>query len=139
MFVVITLGAERGDEWQLRTFITPTLVHFGVVLLIALIALSPESDSLILSFVLIGIAGLAYSLSITRRVARNAGLFSDAWIFHGGIPVVCYVGIITAALLGVTSISHAYLVLRAVSALLLLAGMRNAWAAAIDIARRNSR
>jgi hypothetical protein len=31
LFVVIALGAERakrGDEWLLRTFLTPTLVHF---------------------------------------------------------------------------------------------------------------
>jgi hypothetical protein len=42
-----------------------------------------------------------------------------------------------AAWLGVTSTRQAYLVLRAVSALLLVAGMRNASAAAADIARRN--
>jgi hypothetical protein len=142
MFVVITLGAKRaehGDEWQLRTFLTPTLVHFGVVFLIALLALAPEGDSLIVPFGLIGIAGLVYSLSIAVKAARNDGLFSDAWLFHGGIPIVCYVGMITAAWLAVNSTRRAYLALRAVSALLLLAGMRNAWAAAIDIARRNSK
>ena len=142
LFVVITLGAERaerGDERLLRTFLTPTLIHFGVVFLIAILALSPEGDGLILPFGLIGITGLVYSLSIAVKAARNGGLFSDAWLFHGGIPIVCYVGIMTAAGLGVTSTRQAYLVLRVVSALLLLAGMRNAWAAAVDIAGRNSK
>jgi hypothetical protein len=73
MFVVIKLGAERaehGDECLLRTFLTPTLVHFRVVLLIALLALTPEGDSLI---ALIGIAGLVYTLSIAVKAARNDG------------------------------------------------------------------
>jgi len=142
LFVVITLGAERaerGDERLLRTYLTPTLVHFGVVFLIALLALSPEGDSLILPFGLIGIVGLVYSLSIAVKSARNDRMLSEAWLFHGGIPVVCYVGIIAAAWLGVTSPTQAYAILRAVSALLLLAGMRNAWAVAVDIAARNAK
>jgi hypothetical protein len=57
----------------LGTFITPTLVHFGVVFLIALLALAPEGDSLIPSFGLIGIAGLVYSLRIAVMAARNDG------------------------------------------------------------------
>jgi hypothetical protein len=143
MFVVITLGAERvrfGDEWLLRTFLTPTLVHFGVVFLIALLALGgPEGDSLILSLGLIGIAGLVYSLSIAVKAARNDGPVSDPLLFHGVIPIVCYVGIIVAAWLGVNSARQLYLALRVVSALLLFTGMRNAWAAAVDITRRNSK
>lgn len=142
LFVVITLGAERserGDEGLLRTFLTPTLVHLGVVFLIALVALSPERDSLTLPFGLVGIIGLVYSLSIARKAARAERLFSDAWLFHGGIPIISYAGIIAAAWLGVTSTRQAYLVLRAVSAVLLLVAMRNAWAVAIDVARRKSK
>jgi len=142
LFVVITLGAERverGDERRLRTYLTPTLVHFGVVFLIALLALSPEGDSVIVPFGLIGVAGLLYSMNVAVKTARMDRLWSDASLFHGGIPIVCYAGIIGAAWLGMTSTRHAYLVLRAVSALLLVAGMRNAWAVAIDIARRNSK
>lgn len=142
LFVVITLAAERaehGDERLLHTFLTPPLVHFGVVFLIALLALSPEGDTLILPFGLIGVAGLVYTLSVAVKAARHGGLFSDAWLFHGGVPIVCYAGIIAAAALGVTSTRRAYSVLGGVSAMLLFAGMRNAWAAAIDIARRHSK
>ena len=141
LFVVITLGAERaqsGDHLLLRTYLTPTLVHLGIVFLIALLALSPEGDSLILPFGLIGIAGVVYSLNIMLKLARNHETW-DAWLFHGGIPIACSAGIIAAAWLGVTSPRQAYSILRAVSALLLLAGMRNAWAVALDIAGRNSK
>jgi len=138
LFVVITLGAERvqpADHRLLPTYLTPTLVHFGVVFLIALLALSPEGDSLIPPFGLIGIAGLAYCLNIMLKLARNHETW-DAWLFHGGIPIVCSAGIIAAAWLGVNSPRQAYSILRAVSALLLLAGMRNAWAVAVDVAGR---
>ena len=137
LFVVITLGAERaprGGEQLLRTYLTPTLIHFGVVFLISLLALSPEGDRLILPFGLIGVTGLFYSLSIMLKLARSHETW-DAWLFHAGIPIVCYLGIITAAWLGRTSTTQAYLVLRAVSALFLLAGMRNAWAAAVGVAQ----
>ena len=139
LFVVITLGAERAErngERLLRTYLTPSLFHFGVVFLIALLALSPGGDNLILPFGLIGIAGVVYSLSIMLKLARNHETW-DAWLFHGVIPIVCYAGIITAAWLGLTSTKQSYLVLRAVSALFLLGGMRNAWAAAVGIARKN--
>lgn len=71
------------------------------------------------------------------NAARKEGLFSDAWVFHGGIPIVCYVGVIAAAWLGVTSTRQASLVLGAVSALLLLAGIRNGWTTAVDVAQRD--
>ena len=137
LFVVITLGAERvqpGDHRLLPTYLTPTLVHFGIVFLIALLALSPEGDSLILPFGLIGIGGVVYILNIMLKLARNHETW-DAWLFHGGIPIVCAAGIIAAAWLDLTSTKQAYLVLRAVSALFLLGGMRNAWAAAVGVAQ----
>jgi len=138
LFVVITLGAERrkrGDEDLLRTFLTPTLVHLGVVFLLALVALSPERDSLVVPFGLVGLAGLIYSLSIMQKAVRT-GETIDALIYHGVIPILCYAAIVVAAWLGVASLKQAYLVLRCVSALFLLVGMRNAWAVAIDIAGR---
>lgn len=139
LFVVITLGAERadrGDDLLVRTFLTPTLVHLGVVFLIAVVALSPEGDDLIVPFGLVGIIGLVYALGIARRAARVGRLLSDALLFHVVLPGICYLGIISAAWLGMTSTRQANLVLRVVSAALLLIAMRNAWAVAIDVARR---
>jgi hypothetical protein len=141
LFVVMTLGADRqqdGDRALLRVFLTPTLVHLGVVFFIALLALSPERDSLILPFGLVGVIGLAYSLVIMRKAERADRTF-DAWFYHGAIPIVCYAGVVAAAWPGGLSSRQADLVLRAVSALFLLVGMRNAWAVAIDIARRRHR
>jgi hypothetical protein len=109
-------------------------VYLGVVFLIALLALSPEGDRLILPFGLIGVAGVVYSLSIALKAARTDDAVGT--LFHGGIPFVCYVGILAAAWLSVTSARQAHLVLRAVSALLLVIGMRNTWAVAMEVTRR---
>jgi len=138
LFVVITLGAERrkrGDEVLLPIFLTPTIVHLGVVFLMALVGLSPERDSLVLPFGLVGLAGLVYSLTITRNAIR-AKVEIDALVYHGVIPTLCYAGIVVAAWPGAVSLKQAILVLRIDSALLLVVGMRNAWAVAIDIAGR---
>ena len=140
LFVVITLAAEsplRDDDRLRQTFLTPTLIHLGVVFLIALLALSPEGDSLILPFGFVGVVCLGYSLRIALNAAREEGVFSDAWVFHGGIPIVCYVGIVAAAWIAETSTRQACWVLGAVSALLLLVGMRNGWAIAVDVAQRS--
>jgi hypothetical protein len=138
LFVVITLGAERrkrGDEGLLPVFLTPTIVHFGVVFLMALVGLSPERDSLVPPFGLVGLAGLVYCLAILRNAIR-ADVGTDALVYHGVVPTLCYAGIIVAALPGLLSVQQAILVLRVDSAILLFVGMRNAWAAAIDIAGR---
>jgi hypothetical protein len=140
LFVVITLAAEqreRDDKWLAGTFLSPTVFHLGVVFMIALLALSPEADRLIPPFGLIGVFGLAYGASISLKVARS-GQGWDAWLFHAGVPIICYLGIIAAAWLGMSSTRQAYLILRVVSALLLLVGMRNAWAVAMDVAGRRS-
>jgi hypothetical protein len=72
----------------------------------------PEGDSLILPFGMIGVAGLVYSLSI-----RGEGR-TQRWAILGRLALPWRHP--------VTSTRQAYLVLRAVSALFLLAGMRNA-------------
>jgi hypothetical protein len=59
----------RGDELA-RTFLTPTLIHLGVVFLISLLALSPEGGGLILPSGLIGVVCLLYSLTIALKAAR---------------------------------------------------------------------
>src|SRR5262249_35993547 len=78
-----------------------------------------------------GPAGIAYAaLGVTLMVATATPGFAQAHCACWGHE---------SAWLGVTSTRQAYLVLRAVSALLLLIGMRNAWSAAIDVVRRNSK
>jgi len=128
LFVVISLGADRlrpGDDRLVRTFVTPTLIHLSVVFMIALLVLSPEGKSLTPTFGLIGVVGLVYSSSIALKVARMVPAEWTVWLFHGGIPIISYAGIVAAAWLGLNSPPHAYPVLRGVSALLLFAGMRN--------------
>ena len=64
IFVVISLGAERaksGDQDRTRIFVTPVLVHFAALLLIALALLAAFSN-LLRAFLLgvLGCAGFGY-------------------------------------------------------------------------------
>ncbi len=74
-FVVIVLGAQlnRGSVETNRAFGTPTIVHFGTVLLIAALANVPWPSLLDLAFVLglCGVGGLLYAALITRTARRQ--------------------------------------------------------------------
>ena len=87
LFVVITLGAKRRDEVLFPIFLTPAIVHLGVVVLMALDGLSPERDSLVLPFGLVGLAPLISSLTIARNAHAQAGI--DALVYHGVIRTLC--------------------------------------------------
>src|SRR6478736_1554116 len=74
-FVVITLGADRsrGNAETNRAFGTPTIVHFGTVLLISAIMSAPWPSLLGVACVLglCGVAGLVYAAVILRTVRRQ--------------------------------------------------------------------
>src|SRR3954471_23479955 len=74
-FVVIALGSESknlGTEPEINAFATPTIVHFGAVLLISSILSAPWRHlwppALILAAC--GIAGVFYTLVVLRRARR---------------------------------------------------------------------
>src|SRR5438876_6010747 len=72
-FVVITLIAERP---ALRTaeasaaFATPSVVHFGVVLLLSAIVSAPRSSIAVVAALwgLTGLSGIIYSVVVIRRL-----------------------------------------------------------------------
>ena len=75
IFVVITLGIEHtqeGDEHRLRLFITPVLVYFTSLLVIAMVMVPPLSAAArAIALGAIGSAGLAYVM--VSAVAPDAG------------------------------------------------------------------
>jgi hypothetical protein len=64
IFIVVTLGMEHskaGDEVRTRLFVTPILVHFACLLIIALVMVAPTSTlTRALALGAIACAGLAY-------------------------------------------------------------------------------
>jgi hypothetical protein len=141
MFVVITLVSETRRQQSsdaLSAFATPSVVHFGAVLLLAAILSTPGQTALSLSVCLTvcGAAGVVYSTRVIARVVRQHAyepVFSD-WLWYLLLPVVCYLGLLAAAV-----VLHAHAVVGlyivgAVDLMLLYVGMHNAWDTAMWMA-----
>src|SRR5258707_15609601 len=88
LFVVVTLTSGLERSLALRgssVFMTPTLFHFGVVLLISAIALAPGLSAATVgtAIALSAVAGLTYATTCTVRIGRGgappAPPRSDVW------------------------------------------------------------
>lgn len=133
-FVVIALLAETGRQSTTReidAFATPTIVHFGAVLLVSAILSAPwrvlTSASLVLGMV--GATGVSYVALVIWRARRQTGyrLVVEDWLWHTALPLIAYATLVAGAVeLG--RHSHASLFIIAATALLLLfIGIHNAW------------
>ena len=75
IFVVITLGVEHteeDDEHRLRLFITPVLVYFTSLLVIAMVMVPPLSAAgRAIALGAIGSAGLAYVMNLLLLSRRT--------------------------------------------------------------------
>ena len=87
IFVVVTLGidhAKKGDDLRARLFVTPIIVYFTSLLVIAMVIVPPMSAMVrAVSLGVIGCAGLAYVLNlimISRGgvLSRGEGLTNGA-------------------------------------------------------------
>jgi hypothetical protein len=132
-FVVITLGAERnrGNAETNRAFGTPTIVHFGAVLLIAAILSAPWPSLVEVAFVLglCGVAGLVYA-AVIIRTARRQTLYTpvlEDWVWHFTLPPLAYATLLGAALMVQRSATVSLFVVGGTVLLLLFVGIHNAW------------
>jgi hypothetical protein len=137
LFVVMTLTAGRERSRILRgagLYMTPTIVHFGVVLAISAIAMAPALPPVPrgAAFGLFALCGLAAStrgcLGIARlQTAAEPPHWSDLWCY-GLAPVAMYLGLtaVIAAAFWERS-SWAPYAMAGLLLLLLLLGIRNAW------------
>ena len=140
-FIVITLVGEGGrvNPNGLKVFITPTIVHFTVVLASCALLSMPHHTplSLCVSFAVGGILGLIYTAAIATSISGMSGAYvpvHEDWIWNVILPAVAYGTWLGAGV----SIWHApgasLYAAAAVLVLLMLIGIHNAW----DIAVWNS-
>ncbi|HTM60865.1 MAG TPA: hypothetical protein VL199_10940 [Burkholderiales bacterium] len=133
-FVVMTLLADRP---QLATpeggaaFATPTVVHFGTVLLLAAGLRVPWHGigSAAAFWGSVGIAGFIYMLLVIRRMRRQSSYRPDweDWLSHGVLPLAAYLVLLAS---GLSTHAHEGVALLAVGAatlLLLFTGIHNSW------------
>ncbi len=134
MFVVITLIRREdfgdGQENGIGTFSTPTVMHFGEVLLFSAILAAPW-PTLAGPAVIIGGLSLASLIHMIRVIwrARRITVYdpdTEDRVWYWGLPLVAYcVSLLSAAL--VLFWPLALFGIAAVILMLIFIGIRNAW------------
>jgi hypothetical protein len=133
-FVVMTLIAERPPIRAAEAgaaFATPTIVHFGTVLLLAALLRAPwqTMTGVAILWGFIGMSGVVYSGIVARRVRTQTTYkpeFAD-WLFFVLIPLVTYAALALSALAALARPREALFVVGAIALLLLFTGIHNAW------------
>src|SRR5207237_7635775 len=96
-FVVVTLIAERPPLRAAEAgaaFATPTIVHFGAVLLLSALLRAPWPTITPAAALwgLMGLSGVGYAAIVARRMRKQAAYhpeFED-WLFHVLLPLTAY-------------------------------------------------
>lgn len=134
-FVVLTLIASRpigaGTAQAGHAFATPTIVHFGAVLLLAGILSAPwqEVAPAAILWGLLGLGGILYSAVVVRRMLQQGAykpVFED-WLFHVLLPFAAYTTLTVMAFATRSHLSGALFGIGAAALLLLFIGIHNAW------------
>jgi hypothetical protein len=138
-FVVITLIANRpigqGQSTSAGAFATPTVVHFGSVLLLSAVGCAPwhSLEGVEVLWGLLGLGGIVYEVVTVRRMTRTAykPVFED-WLFHGLLPLAGYAALAVSAICSRLHAEGAVVGdvlfgVAAASLLLLFVGIHNAW------------
>ncbi len=137
-FVVIALAADtrRVSLKGLRSYVTPTIVHFCAVLSIAAYLSMPHQSvlSLSLGFGAAGIAGLAYVAVVGIGIAHIASDYipvHEDWIWNVLLPAIAYAILLCTACFIWTRPERSLYGAAAVSLLLMFIGIHNAWDIAV--------
>ena len=133
-FIVLTLLAERplkGAAEAGAAFLTPTIVHFGVAVVISALLLAPW-QTMGLPAALLGIialVGIVYvgiiPLRIRRQKIYNPEL--EDWLFHVVLPLAAYAVLAWSSIAASSHLSEALFGVGAATLLLLFIGIHNAW------------
>lgn len=134
-FVVMTLIAgrsvARGEAQAGDAFSTPSVVHFGVVLLLSALLSAPWDGigTVVVLWGGVGLSGIVYSVVVARRMRAQTvykPVFED-WLFHVLLPLAAYAILAGAALAARSHARIAMFLVGAAELLLLFIGIHNAW------------
>jgi hypothetical protein len=137
-FVVIALAGEanRVRVSGLRAFVTPIIVHFGVVLALAAFLSMPHQSILPLSagFAAIATIGIVWSVVITLNMPKPGSeyvpVFED-WLWNVILPGLVYALMLAMSYTVWHHVAGALYGMAAASLALLFIGIRNAWDIAV--------
>ena len=137
-FVVIALAADsnRVRVSGLRAFVTPIIVHFGIVLALAAFLSMPHPSILALSlgFAAIAATGLIWSVVIVRNMPKPGSDYvpvAEDWLWNVILPGVVYALMLAMSYLVWHHLAGALYGMAAAALALLFIGIHNAWDIAV--------
>ena len=133
-FVVITLIADRTTFPLAEAgaaFVTPTIMHFLVVLGLSALISAPWTGVGTVAFIwgLVGLSGMVYVMMVARHFRKQAiyrPVFQD-WLFHVLFPFAAYLLLFGSAWEAQSCAQSSLFVVGAALLLLLAVGIHNAW------------
>jgi hypothetical protein len=133
-FVVMTLIAERPPIRAAEAgaaFATPTIVHFGAILLLSALLRAPWQTVTIVAALwgLLGFSAGAYAVIVARRMRKQAVYqpeFED-WLFHVVLPLAAYAILALSPFAAPFHAREALFGVGAAALLLLFTAIHNAW------------
>ena len=133
-FVVLTLVAERPHA---RTgeasaaFATPSVVHFGVVLLLSAVMSAPWHGfgPVMFLWALVGLGGILYGVVVIRRMRAQKAYkpVLEDWLFYGLLPLIPYAMLAVSFVVTRTDPRRSLFVVAAATLMFLFLGIRNSW------------
>ena len=134
-FVVIMLIAAKPIPGGLAqaggAFATPSVVHFGVVLLLSAIASAPWNGITMVAVLWrsVGLCGVLYAVIVAQRMRVQSAyqpVFED-WLFHVLLPFAAYMVLAISAYAAFSHVRPALFLVGAAALMLLFIGIHNAW------------
>ncbi len=143
MFVVASVASSfltPKNATQSRAFLSPIVIHLSTIVLSCAAAMVPSLAAAPFG-ILLGLgslAGLAYSVFIASRVRRsNVDLEDRLW--YAVLPIIGYLMMMAAAILVLRQEPWALEIFGIALAILLVAGIRNAWDLTLFFVTRENR
>jgi len=135
LFVAASVGSglfNRDRQPAFRAFVSSSVVHFSCVLAAGLIGMVP-TQSWLLGGLLIGgdgLFGLGYGVLVIVSMRRHGITTNIGWddrLLYALVPVGGHLAMVAAAVLLLMQAPAGFAVLAVAIAVLLFAGIRNAW------------
>jgi hypothetical protein len=133
-FVVMSLVAQRAPpraEEAHAAFATPTIVHFGAVLLLSAVLSIPWQEAAPVAVVLglMGLIGVAYIIIVARRMRVQTAYKPHIgdWLYYALLPLAAYALLVLSACAVPSHMTEALFGVGAAALLLLFTGIHNAW------------
>jgi hypothetical protein len=140
IFVVITLGgdhAKEGGTDRIRLFVTPILVYFASLLIIALAMMPPLSEPIrALALGVIGCAGLFYVTNLAFLLRRLSSPDERELLWDILLPIAGYTLLVVSAAAWALRAPFANFVVAAAVLVLLITALRKSWIITLVIASR---